>query len=55
MVAVVVVLVDTLPHFLGQLAVPHVFIHLVQLVGWEEQGQRTQRDIKEAFVGTFPL
>lgn len=30
-IAVVVVLVHTLPHVLGQLVVPHVLVHLVQL------------------------
>ena len=49
-VAVVVVLVHTLPHVLGQIVVPHVLVHLVQLGGWE--GHR--REVTEVFR-CFPL
>lgn len=51
-VAVVVVLVHTLPHVLGQLVVPHVLVHLVQL--WE--GQTTHihgRDATEALFNSL--
>lgn len=46
-VPVVVVLMHALPHVLGQIVVPHVLVHLVQLDG---RGKRHRREATEVLT-----